>query len=71
MTFRFRKRRVRVHFNPIAGVEVDDFEGVLAGRVDGHYLLLAPKLLQEGGQSYSLDGAVEIPVGRVWWLERL
>lgn len=71
MSVFFRRRRVRVHFNPIANVDVPDFEGVLAGRVNGHYLLLVPKLLQGGDQSFSLDNAVEIPVERVWWLERL
>jgi hypothetical protein len=71
MSLFFRKRRVRVHFNPIPGVEVNDFEGVLVGRVNGHYLILAPKLLQDANSSYSLDGAVEIPADRVWWLERL
>lgn len=71
MSLWFRKRRVRVHFNPIPNIEVSDFEGVLAGRVDGHYLLLTPKLLESGDQTYSLDNAVEIPCDRVWWLERL
>lgn len=66
-----RRRRVRVHFNPIPGVEVPDFEGVLSGRVDGRYLLLVPKILQDEGSSYSLDNAVEIPCDRVWWIERL
>jgi hypothetical protein len=65
----FKKRRVRIHFNP--GADQVDFEGILAGRIDGHYLLLTPKLLQEGGQGYTLDNAIEIPCERVLFLERL
>jgi hypothetical protein len=53
------------------GVELSDFEGVLDGKVGDHYLLLTPKLLQDGGQSYSLDNAVEVPCSRVWFMERL
>lgn len=71
MSLRFRKRRVRVHFNLVPGIDVPDFEGVLAGRVNGHYLLLTPKLLQGTDASFSLDQAVEIPESRVWFMERL
>jgi hypothetical protein len=65
-----------VHFLPVVGadgssVEIADFEGVLDGKVAGHYLLLTPKLLQGADATYSLDQAVEIPVGRVWFMERL
>lgn len=76
MSLRFRKRRVRIHFNPVPGpdgngIDVPDLEGMLAGRVDGHYLLLTPKLLQGADETYSLDRAVEIPESRVWFMERL
>jgi hypothetical protein len=71
VSFRFRKRRVRVHLIPVAGADDLDFEGVLSGKVDGHYQLHAAKLLQGGEASFSLDNIVEIPVERVWWLERL
>jgi hypothetical protein len=56
---------------PIAGQEDIDFEGILVGRVDGHYLLYAAKIVQGEERSFSLENVVEIPAARVWWLERL
>lgn len=48
-----------------------DFEGVLAGRIDGRYLLLAPKMLQSSEATFTLDNAVEIEAAAVWFMERL
>lgn len=67
----FRKRRVRVHLVPTPGVDDLDFEGILAGKIDGHYILHAAKVLQGAEASFSLDNVIEIPVSRVWWFERL
>lgn len=66
-----RKRRVRVHLVPTPGVDDLDFEGILTGKVDGHYVLHAAKMLQGAEASFSLDNVIEIPASRVWWLERL
>ena len=71
MTWFQRRRRVRVHFLPVPGTELSDFEGVLAGKTGGHYLILTPKLLQDGGSSFTLEHAIEIPENRVWFMERL
>ena len=71
MTWFAKRRRVRVHFLPSPGVELADFEGVLAGKTGGHYLLLAPRMLQDGGRSFTLEHAVELPADRVWFMERL
>jgi hypothetical protein len=56
---------------PVAGVDDLDFEGVLTGFVDGHYVLQVARIVQGEQATYSLDNVVEIPAGRVWWLERL
>lgn len=71
MNIFFKKRRVRVHLVPTPGVDDLDFEGILAGKVGGHYILHAAKMLQSAEASFSLDNVVEIPESRVWWLERL
>lgn len=71
MTFRYPKRRVRVHLVPVPNADDLDFEGVLVGKVDGHYLLQAAKIRQSAEQSISLENVIEIPCVRVWWLERL
>lgn len=65
MNFR-RKRRVRIHFK--ADVDGRSFEGVQVGRkaVGGHYLLLAPKVIEAEGETTSIDvGHFEIPAANV------
>lgn len=58
------KRKVRLL--PADGAPT--WEGVLAGCTggrDGHYILLAPRLLEEENASHALGGFVEVPRERV------
>lgn len=68
-----RKRRVRLITHE---ERLPDFEGVLVGRrpVGGHYLLLAPKILQASDdqvRSRQVDGHLEVPAERVLFVQVL
>lgn len=62
-----RKRLVRLHLTG----DQPSFEGVLVGRMDGHYQLQAPKLLVSEDQTQTLDGSVLVPRERVLFVQVL
>lgn len=61
------KRWVRLH---LVGHE-SSFEGLLAGRWDGHYVLMAACLLESSDRTVRLDGHVEVPAERVLFCQVL
>lgn len=46
-------------------------EGILMGRAGGHYMLRTGVLKKDEDQSFSLDGEIRIPVGRVEFFQVL
>lgn len=57
------RRRVRIQMKPGMGPEA--IEGVEIGRrrrVDGHYVVWAAKVLVNENDSYTVEGALEVPV---------
>lgn len=44
-------------------------EGILAGRWGGHYVVLAPKLLDKLDRTFSLEGHLEVPAERVLYVQ--
>ncbi len=64
------KRNVRLHLEVMPGTPVATLEGLLVGRWGGHYVLLVPKIVGEGGVS-PVDGTVEVPAGRVVFVQVL
>lgn len=62
-----RKRKVRVHLT----VANESIDGIQVGRrpVAGHYLLLVPKVIEDAGQTVSLEGTLEIPSGNVLYIQ--
>lgn len=65
------KRVVRVHCEDRPNTPVTTFEGVLAGRWGGHYVLLAPKIVKDAEDSVSIAGMIEIPAERVVFVQVL
>ena len=59
------KRRVRLHMVDRAAKSV---EGILQGRWGGHYVLLAPQIV-DGDRTYSLTGHLEVPAERVLFVQ--
>jgi hypothetical protein len=59
------KRLVRLHL----AENKPSVEGVLAGRWGGHYVVLAPKILDAHDRSFSLDGHLEVPAERVLYVQ--
>lgn len=59
------KRLVRLHLAD----NQPSVEGVLAGRWGGHYVVLAPKLLDATQRTFSLDGHLEVPAERVLYVQ--
>lgn len=59
------KRLVRLHL----AENQPSVEGILAGRWGGHYVVLAPKLLNDAQQTFSLDGHLEVPAERVLFVQ--
>lgn len=62
---RGKRRMVRLHLD---GAD-ESVEGILDGIVDGHYLLLAPRLLETADRSRELSGSVMVPMSRVLFLQ--
>lgn len=61
------KRRVRLHLQ----ANDPSVEGILQGRWGGHYVLLAPKLLEAPGRTLSMEGHLEVPASRVVFVQVL
>lgn len=65
------KRRVRLHlFDPQNGT-APSVEGILQGRWSGHYVLLAPSLIEEVGANAPVDGHLEVPAANVMFVQVL
>lgn len=64
---RWRKRLVRLHLLDAQ----PSFEGILVGRIGGHYQLEAPKMLVSEDQTQTLDGSVLVPAERVLFVQVL
>lgn len=62
-----RRRRVAFHHTDID----QSIEGIWAGMVDGHYHVLAPKLLMRENQSTQMQGELLIPRAKVAFLQVL
>lgn len=62
-----RNRRVRLHLL----ADAPSVEGVLTGRWGGHYILLAPTVLQSADETFALDGHLEVPTERVLFVQVL
>ena len=62
-----RKRLVRVH---LVGDE-PSIEGIYNGRVDGHYRIDTPSVIEASDRSHSLDGWVLIPSHKVAFIQVL
>lgn len=60
------KRRVRVHIDDGPSVE-----GILAGCWGGHYILLAPTVLEAEDRTVGVEGHLEIPSWRVIFIQTL
>lgn len=57
------KRQVRLHvYGPNRAMTV---EGILIGRLGGHYVLLLPKIREGEGRSVALEGHLEVPAEHV------
>lgn len=66
--WRFKvRKRVRVHLRS----DMPTLEGIYAGRIDGHYLILKPDVYETSGRSHALDGAVEVPASNVAFFQVL
>lgn len=59
------KRLVRLHLAD----NQPSVEGILAGRWGGHYVVLAPKILDAAQRTFSLDGHLEVPAERVLYVQ--
>lgn len=69
--WRFRRKRlVRVHLEVAAG-RPDTVEGVRLGVWGGSLVLMLPKVLEAADRTHALDGLLEIPVGRVIFVQVL
>lgn len=68
-----RRRRARLHLLDGQGQPGETIEGILEGRRPraGHYLLLAPKLLEAEDRTVSIDGHLEVPAARVLFVQVL
>lgn len=67
MPWNKRNNRVRVHF--VDGVTT--VEGILVGRVGGHYILWNPRVLNAEDEGVPVTGHVEIPESRVLFYQVL
>ena len=65
------KRMVRLHLIDPPDGQLPSVEGILVGRWSGHYVLLAPRLLETSEESASLDGHLEVPSERVAFVQVL
>lgn len=67
MTLGRKARRVRLHLLDGKGQPGETVEGIEPRRrpIAGHYLLVAPKLLEGEDRALSLEGQIEIPADRV------
>lgn len=61
------KRKVRVHFTNLT----ESIDGVLLGRIAGHYVLRAASLVHQTGSQHELAGEIHIPVANVSFLQHL
>ena len=59
------RRLVRLHL----AENQPSVEGILVGRWSGHYVVLAPKLLDATQRTFSLDGHLEVPAERVLYVQ--
>lgn len=58
---------VRLHLTDNA----PSVEGILERRVDGHYLIRAPKLLEGIDRTVSIEGDLLVPRERVLYVQRI
>ena len=59
------KRLVRLHLAD----NQPSVEGILVGRWSGHYVVLAPKILDADQRTFSLTGRLEVPAERVLYVQ--
>lgn len=65
--FRRRNRKVRLHLAHGA----PSIEGVLVGRCDNHYVIWAPKVLEQEDATVTVSGHVEVPERNVMFVQVL
>lgn len=63
------KRLVLIHCEDRPHTPVTTFEGILAGRWGGHYVLLSAKLVKDESDTVSLGQTIEIPADRVVFVQ--
>ena len=69
--WRFRRKRlVRVHLD-VDGGRPDTVEGVRLGVWGGNLVLMLPKVLESAGRTHALEGVLEVPRGRVVFVQVL
>lgn len=57
------KRAVRLHLETKDGGMT--VEGILVGKMSGHYILLVPKVKNDETRTTALEGHLEVPAERV------
>jgi hypothetical protein len=65
-----RKRLVRLHLEVQPGTP-STVEGVRLGVWGGHYVLMLPKVLEAADRTHALEGVLEVPRGRVVFVQVL